>query len=250
MHVLMMCVLYVWVCLSLCSGPGGHHHSGLVHRDHVCRGAHCSHPPHSLLHQAEPRGEISRYSSDCSCSPVSSNNTLQLLWHRSLLWFQYVKRKIFRWSQWTKEIRRDRLTTGRYDSRQLLLPKCNTWCTITYKMTMFWCSTLGHCFSHNTEALFSLFTLCALYLCISIVLELSCKHPNKPYFYSLTLHPSPVALLHLWYTGTNQHNWAQVTVFMALLLILTLSFLYSTFSINPPQTTTEPLKVSGKVWKD
>lgn len=57
---------------SLCSGPGGHHHSGMVHRDHVCGGSHCTHPSHCLLHQKEPRREVSRYNRKsclelCSC---------------------------------------------------------------------------------------------------------------------------------------------------------------------------------------
>lgn len=49
------------VLSSLCSGSGGHLHSGVVHRDYVRCGVDRSHPPHSLLYQEEPRGEISRY---------------------------------------------------------------------------------------------------------------------------------------------------------------------------------------------
>ena len=52
------------VCLSICTGSGGHHHSGLVHRDNVCCCSHRAHPTHRLLHQEEPRGEIPRYSGD------------------------------------------------------------------------------------------------------------------------------------------------------------------------------------------
>lgn len=48
------------VCLSLCSGPGGRLHSGLVDRHHVRGGPHCSHPAHCVLYQEEPRGEVPR----------------------------------------------------------------------------------------------------------------------------------------------------------------------------------------------
>ncbi|MEQ2175174.1 hypothetical protein GOODEAATRI_015411, partial [Goodea atripinnis] len=46
---------------DLCSGPGGYFHSGVVHWHHVCCGSHRADSPHSLFHQEEPRGEISRY---------------------------------------------------------------------------------------------------------------------------------------------------------------------------------------------
>lgn len=52
------------LCLSVCSGPSGHNHSGLVHRDNVCCGSHRAHPSYSLLHQEESRGQIPRYSGD------------------------------------------------------------------------------------------------------------------------------------------------------------------------------------------
>lgn len=52
--------LQVSLCVSLCSGPGGHLHSGLVDRHHVRRGPHCSHPADSVLHQEEPRREVPR----------------------------------------------------------------------------------------------------------------------------------------------------------------------------------------------
>lgn len=120
-----MCILIcmctcLCVCLSLCSGPGGHLHSGLVHRDYVCRGSHCSHPTRSLLHQEEPRGKIPRYSGVSSYSLMSGHSTPYLLRHCSLFSFQCGKKKTFHWSRWMTEIRRDHLTTGEYDSRQLV----------------------------------------------------------------------------------------------------------------------------------
>lgn len=65
-----VCVsVYVCVLLmfsSLCSGSGGHLHSGMVHWHYVRRGFDCSHSSRSLLHQEEPRGEISGYGADLS----------------------------------------------------------------------------------------------------------------------------------------------------------------------------------------
>lgn len=50
----------VCVCVSICPGPGGHYHTGMVHWDHVCCGSDRAHPSHRLLHQEEQRGEIPR----------------------------------------------------------------------------------------------------------------------------------------------------------------------------------------------
>lgn len=66
---------HAYLFFSVCSGPGGHLHSGLVHRDYVCCGSHRAHPTHSLLHQKEPRGKVPRYSGDSSYSVMSNSTT-------------------------------------------------------------------------------------------------------------------------------------------------------------------------------
>lgn len=81
MMCVVVCVCTFLVCVSsLCSGSGGHLHSGMAHWHYVCCGFDRSHPPGRLLHQEEPRGEISRYGADLSyfrrSHPVANNNVL------------------------------------------------------------------------------------------------------------------------------------------------------------------------------